>query len=70
MFVRSLTIYMLKQETLAEYRYLEHGVHSAILALAGIMFFKIFMPVNELLVGTIGITFIALATYHSLKVED
>ena len=28
---------------------------------------KIFMPVSELIVGTIGITFIALATYHSIK---
>lgn len=69
MFVRSLTMYMLKKETLSEYRYLEHGAHYAIFALAGIMFLKIFMPVNELLVGTIGITFIAIATYHSLKVN-
>ena len=69
MFVRSLTIYMLKQETLTEYRYLEHGANYAIFALAGIMLLKIFMPVNELLVGTIGITFIAIATYQSLKVK-
>jgi len=67
MFVRSLTLYMLKQDTLSEYRYLEHGAHYAILALAGIMLLKIFIPVNELLVGTIGISFIAIATYHSLN---
>ena len=67
MFVRSLTIYMLKQDTLTEYRYLEHGANYAILALAGIMLLKIFIPVSELIVGTIGITFIAIATYHSIK---
>lgn len=67
MFVRSLTLYMLKQEMLTEYRYLEHGAHYAILALAGIMLIKIFVPVNELVVGTIGFIFIAIATYHSIK---
>jgi len=66
MFVRSLTLYMLKQKTLAEYRYLEHGAHYAIIALALIMFSKIFFHVNEVFVGTIGITFIGLAVYHSI----
>ena len=67
MFVRSLTIYMLKNKTLTEYRYLEHGAHYAILALAIIMFVKIFFHIDELIVGTIGITFIALSAYHSIK---
>ena len=67
MFVRSLTLYMLDQKTLTEYRYLEHGAHYAILALAAIMIIKIFTPVNELIVGTIGITFIAFAIFHSIK---
>ena len=67
MFVRSLTLYMLKNKTLTEYRYLEHGAHYAILALAIIMLIKIFFHIDEVIVGTIGITFIALATYHSIK---
>ena len=67
MFVRSLTIYMLRNKTLTEYRYLEHGAHYAILALAIIMLVKIFFHIDELIVGTIGITFIAIATYHSIK---
>ena len=69
MFVRSLTLYMLKQKTLAEYRYLEHGANYAILALSMIMFTKIFFHVNELFVGTVGITFIIIATYHSIKIN-
>ena len=67
MFVRSLTLYMLRNNTLTEYRYLEHGAHYAILALAIIMLIKIFFHIDEIIVGTVGITFIAIATYHSIK---
>jgi len=67
MFVRSLTIYMLRNKILAEYRYLEHGAHYAILALAVIMLVKIFCPIDEIIVGTIGVTFIAVSAYHSIK---
>lgn len=67
MFVRSMTIYFVEKKTLTEYRYLEHGAHYAILALSLVMFAKMFVHINELIVGTIGITFIAIATYHSLQ---
>jgi len=67
MFVRSLTLYMLKQKTLDEFRYLEHGAHYAILVLAIIMLVKIFVHVDELIIGTVGISFIALSAYHSIK---
>lgn len=66
MFVRSLTLYMVEKKTLDEYQYLEHGAHYAILALASIMFLKMFLHINEIVVGTIGITFIALAVVHSI----
>lgn len=67
MFVRSLTIYFVEKNTLTEYRYLEHGAHYAILALSLVMFAKMFVHINEIIVGTIGVTFIAIATYHSLQ---
>ena len=35
MFVRSLTIMLVEKETLASYRYLEHGAFYAIIALGG-----------------------------------
>lgn len=66
LFVRSLTLFFLEKKALAEYRYLEHGAHYAILALALIMLCKIFFHVNEVIVGTIGVGFIAIATYHSI----
>jgi len=67
MFVRSLTLYMLKAKTLNEYRYLEHGAHYAILILAVIMLSEIFIHINEIVIGTIGITFIAISAYHSIR---
>ena len=66
MFVRSLTIYLVEKKTLTEYRYLEHGAHYAILALALIMLSKMFFHINEIIVGTIGVTFIAISAYHSI----
>jgi len=73
MFVRSLTLLFVEQKTLTEYRYLEHGAHYAIMALALIMFGKMFIHINEVIVGTIGVLFIAVSTYHSIlenKKED
>ncbi len=67
MFVRALTIYMLRNKTLTEYRYLEHGAHYAILALSIIMLVKIFFHIDEVIVGTIGIAFIAISAYHSIR---
>ncbi len=67
MFVRSLTLYMLEQKTLTEYRYLEHGAHYAIFALSVIMLTEIFVPIDEMIVGTVGVLFIAVSTYHSIQ---
>ena len=66
MFVRSLTLYFVEKKTLTEYRYLEHGAHYAILALATIMFVKMFSHVSEILVGTVGVGLIIIATIHSI----
>jgi hypothetical protein len=67
MFVRSLTLYMLKAKTLNEYIYLEHGAHYAILMLAIIMLAEIFIHINEIIIGTVGVAFIALSIYHSIQ---
>jgi hypothetical protein len=67
MFVRSLTIYFVDKKTLKSFIYLEHGAHYAILALSVVMFVKIFHEVSEILVGTIGVFFIGLSLYHSIK---
>jgi len=65
-FVRSLTLHMVEKKTLDEYRYLEHGAHYAILALALLMFTKMFIHINDLIVGTVGIFFIFISVLHSI----
>ncbi len=66
LFIRSLTLLFVAKKTLQEYKYLEHGAHYAIFALAIIMFLKIFTHINELIVGTVGVAFIAASLYHSV----
>lgn len=66
MFVRSLTLYFVKESTLDEFKYLEHGAHYAIFALSMVMFLKIFFHVNEIMVGTVGVLFIGASLFHSI----
>lgn len=66
-FVRSFTIYMLKQGTLSSYRYLEHGAFYAVIALAIMMFVWGIVHLPEVLVWTIWLVFITLSLYSSWK---
>ena len=65
MYIRSLTVYLVRQGTLDDYRYLEHGAHWAIGALAAIMLFSIGHEVPEVITGLIGVAFIGTAFFHS-----
>jgi hypothetical protein len=67
MFVRSLTILLVEQETLASYRYLEHGAFYAIIALAVIMFLNAVIHISEVLTGLIGGGFIIAAFLDSIR---
>ncbi|MGI8418632.1 MAG: DUF475 domain-containing protein [Nakamurella sp.] len=66
MFVRSLTVYLVRKGTLAEYVYLEHGAHWAIGALAVILLVSIGVEVNEIVTGLVGVAFIGAAMLSSL----
>ncbi|BBY40595.1 membrane protein [Mycobacterium mantenii] len=63
MFVRSITIYLVRQDALGRYVYLEHGAHWAIGALAVIMLFSIEprFDVPEPVTASVGVVFIAAA---------
>ena len=65
-YIRALTIMLAEKQTLAEYRYLEHGAFYAILALAVIMFAQAHLRVPEVLTGLIGATLILLSLYSSV----
>ncbi|MDR1228176.1 MAG: DUF475 domain-containing protein [Azoarcus sp.] len=67
MFVRSLTVYLVRKGTLDEYVFLEHGAHYAIGSLAVIMLAGIVMHIPEIVTGLIGVAFIALALVSSVR---
>ncbi|MEE4025723.1 DUF475 domain-containing protein [Gordonia sp. PKS22-38] len=65
-FVRSITIYLVRQGTLGQYRYLEHGAHWAIGALAVILLVSVHVHINEVVTGLIGVVFIGAAFASSV----
>lgn len=66
-FVRSITVYLVRQKTLDALRYLEHGAHWAILGLGLSMLIGIVVHVPEAITGLIGLVFVSLAYYSSRK---
>lgn len=68
MFVRSLTIMLVEQGTLAKYKYLEHGAFYAIGSLAVLMVVNTFRNIPEAITGLIGAAFIALS-FLSSRIE-
>lgn len=65
-FVRSLTILLVEEGTLKQFRYLEHGAHWAIGALATLMFVSTFHEVPEVITGLLGLVFIVGALISSV----
>lgn len=67
LWVRSLTVYLVRTGTLAKYRYLEHGAHWAILALGLVMLVKLYhIEPPEWFTGSLGLIFIATAVFSSV----
>jgi len=66
MFIRSLTVYLVRKGTLAEYVYLEHGALWAIGALAVVLLFTMKFEVPEVVTGLIGVGFIGAALVSSI----
>ncbi|WP_287001654.1 MULTISPECIES: DUF475 domain-containing protein [Gordonia] len=66
MFVRSLTVYLVRKGTLSEYVYLEHGAHWAIGALALILMYSIGTHVPEVVTGLVGVVLILAALISSI----
>lgn len=55
LWVRSLTIFMVRRQTLGNYKYIEHGAHYTIFILACILFFSLFVHIPEVITGFAGI---------------
>jgi hypothetical protein len=66
-YVRSLTVYLVRKGTLSDYVYLEHGAHWAIGALAILLLFTMHYEIPEVVTGLIGVGFIAAAFWWSVR---
>jgi uncharacterized protein len=65
--VRAMTIHLVRIKALTKYQYLEHGAHWAIVFLGAVMLLKLYaIELPEWFVGTLGIVFIAAAILTSL----
>ncbi|MCN9243627.1 DUF475 domain-containing protein [Streptomyces sp. RY43-2] len=67
MYVRSLTVYLVRQGTLDDYVYLEHGAHYAIGALALILLVTIQYQIHEVITGLVGVVLIAWSFWSSVR---
>ncbi|MET9108010.1 DUF475 domain-containing protein [Streptomyces zhihengii] len=66
MYVRSLTVYLVREGTLDDYVYLEHGAHYAIGALAGILLVTIRFEISEFITGLLGVVLIGASFWSSV----
>jgi hypothetical protein len=65
--VRSLTVYMVRKGTLDKYVYLEHGAHYTVGVLAATLLASIFLEVPEAVAGLAGVTFVGSAFVSSRR---
>lgn len=70
LWVRSLTVFMVRKGTLGNYIYLEHGAHYTVAVLALVLLLSIFWHVPDILAGLAGIGFIGsslIASQQALR---
>lgn len=67
LYVRTITVHMLKRGVLDAYRYIEHGAHYAIGVLAFIMLFSLKFEIPELFTGLAGVTIIVISLIFSAR---
>ena len=67
MFVRSMTIHLVRKGTLAAYRFLEHGAFWAIIVLGAIMLISARFHIPETITGLIGAFLIGLSFWWSVR---
>ncbi len=67
MFVRSMTIFLVRSGKLSQFLYLEHGAFWAIIALAVIMFASVRYHIPEAVTGLVGAGLIGLALWSSIR---
>lgn len=66
LWVRSLTLFMVKKKVLGAYRYLEHGAHYTIAILAFVLLGGLFFRIPELIAGLSGIAIVTASIFASI----
>lgn len=69
LWVRSLTLFMVRRKTLHAYRFLEHGAHYTIGLLAAMLLLGLFFKVPEAVAGIAGICIITASIVSSVKMN-
>lgn len=66
--VRAMTIHLVRSNALKKYIFLEHGAHWAIAFLGGVMMLELYhVEIPEWIVGSLGIVFITAAIWWSIR---
>lgn len=65
LYVRVMTVHMLRHGVLDQFRYLEHGAHYAIGILAVLLLVSLKFHISEVVTGLAGMLFVATALVHS-----
>lgn len=66
LWVRSLTLFMVRRRVLHAYRYLEHGAHYTIGVLASVMLVGLFIDIPEAVAGLAGLVIVGLSISSSI----
>jgi hypothetical protein len=69
-FVRQLTIWLVRHDTLRQFIYLEHGAHYAVGALAVLLALSLTYAIPEVVTGLVGVVFIGLSLASSFRVRN
>lgn len=70
LFVRTLTVFLVRKRTLDTITYLEHGAHWAVMGLALAMLAGLLVEVPEVITGGIGLAFVVAAYYSSVVARN
>jgi len=67
LWVRSLTVYMVRRETLGNYRFIEHGAHYTVLALALVLLTSVLWEISDFIPGLAGLAIIGASIVSSVQ---
>ena len=70
LWVRSLTLFMVRRKVLTAYRFLEHGAHYTIGVLAIVLLIGLFRDIPEVVAGIIGVAIITASIISSVKARN